>query len=72
MNARYKQSVEAQVLEQLQIAHAVILNAVALMTSEQKRVWAKKNVEAGIHPEDGLTGFNARAVVLKRAVGEPS
>jgi hypothetical protein len=68
MNARYKQSLDAQVLEQLQIAHQIILNALPLMDASQKARWGKANVEAGIHPEDGLTGYNARAVVLKRAV----
>jgi hypothetical protein len=70
MNARYKQSLDAQVLEQLQIAHAVILNAVALMTSEQKARWNKANVSSGVHFEDGITGADARQKVIARATWE--
>lgn len=71
MNARQKiaQSVDMQVLEQLQLAHQIILNALAVMTLEQKMRWAKANAEAGMNTEDGITGYHARQKVIARATG---
>jgi hypothetical protein len=70
MNASTKPDVHAQVLEQLTLAHAVILNALALMTSEQKTRWNKANVSSGVHCEDGITGADARQKVIARATWE--
>lgn len=72
MNARHKASLNDQVLEQLQLAHEIILHALTLMTADQKREWAKKNADAGMDVEDGITGFHARKSVLDRATGGAS
>lgn len=72
MNARHKASIDAQVLEQLQLAHQIILHALAIMTADQKREWAKKNADAGMDTEDGITGFHARKAVIERATGNAS
>jgi hypothetical protein len=69
MTARTKPTVDAQVLEQLQLAHQIIQNALQVMTSDQKRMWALKNAAAGMDTEDGITGFHARKAVIERATG---
>lgn len=68
MNARRNRDLNEQLLEQLQIADKVILNALAEMTSDQKQRWNRANVRAGIHFEDGLVGMSARQDVIKQAL----
>lgn len=72
MNIRHRHDVNAAVLEQLQLAHQIILHALAIMTADQKREWAKKNADAGMDTEDGITGFHARKAVIERATGGAS
>lgn len=72
MNARHRPDVNAAVLEQLQLAHQIILNALAVMTSEQKARWGRANVAAGMDTEDGITGYHARQKVIERATGSTS
>jgi hypothetical protein len=68
MTTRTKPATSAEVLEQLRLADAVIMNALPLMNASQKVAWNRANVASGIHPEDGVTGYNARASVLARAM----
>lgn len=67
MNARRNRDLNEQLLDQLQVADRVILNALALMTADQKLQWNRANVRAGIHFEDGLVGMSARQDVIKQA-----
>lgn len=67
MNARHQADVNERVLEQLQLAHQIILNALAVMTAEQKRLWSQANTKAGMHPEDGIAGSEARLKAIAKA-----
>lgn len=61
-------TVNADLLGELEVAHQIILNALALMTSEQKAEWGKKNAADGVDGE-GITRFHERATVIAVAKG---
>jgi hypothetical protein len=56
-------------LMELRAAHTIIRNALALMTSEQKREWAAMNSFDGVDGE-GTTRANERATAIAGALGE--
>lgn len=53
-------------LAELQHAHQIILNAVAVMTPEQLSAWAQENERDGCDG-DGATRYHERAEVIARA-----
>lgn len=56
-------------LAELELAHQVIRNALAVMTIGQKLELGKRNAAAGCDGE-GITRANEREAVIKRARGE--
>jgi len=57
-----------ELLSELQKAHQIILNALALMTFEQKGEWARANSRDGCIG-DGTTRYHERAEAIAKAVG---
>lgn len=55
-----------ELLSELQAAHQIIRNALAIMTVEQKSTWAKKNAADGVDGE-GATRANERAAAIAKA-----
>ena len=55
-----------ELLTELRAAHQIILNALALMTPEQKAVWAQANDRDGVIGE-GTTRFHERAAAIAKA-----
>lgn len=53
-------------LTELQMAHRIILNALAVMTPEQRREWAEYNARDHVDGE-GTTRYHERAAVIARA-----
>ena len=53
-------------LRELQYAHAIILGALAIMTTAQKADWAAMNSRKGI-PGEGTTRYHERAVAIFNA-----
>lgn len=58
-------------LAELQHAHQIILNAVAIMTPEQLSAWAQANELDGCDG-DGATRYHERAEVIAKATGGQS
>lgn len=58
-----------ELLSELQKAHQIILNALAVMTTEQKIRWAEMNGNNGVDGE-GTTRYHERAAVIAKATGE--
>lgn len=58
-------------LAELQKAHLIILNALALMTAEQKGNWARANDRDGVIGE-GTTRFHERRAAIAKATGSAS
>ncbi len=58
----------AELLRELQYAHQIILNALNLMTLDQKFEWGIANTRDGIDA-DGITRFHERAAVIAKADG---
>lgn len=56
----------ADLLRELQAAHQIILNALAVMTAEQKEEWGRLNDRDGVEGE-GVTRYSERVAVLTRA-----
>ncbi|WJJ93415.1 hypothetical protein [Neopusillimonas aromaticivorans] len=60
-----------ELLVELQHAHKIIRNALAVMTPNQKRIWAEMNADDGCDGE-GITRANEReAVIAKMQRGQP-
>jgi len=55
-----------ELLAELQKAHQIILNALALMTTEQKSEWARSNSRDGVIG-DGTTRYHERAEAITNA-----
>lgn len=55
-------------LRELTLAHSFILNALAIMTPEQKSEWAARNILSG-NDSDGVTRFHEREAVITKATG---
>lgn len=64
MSMEHKQIPEA--LLELQHAHRIIRNALAIMTPNQKRIWAEMNADDGCDGE-GITRANEREAVIAKA-----
>lgn len=58
-----------ELCNELNRAHIIIRNALALMTSEQKVKWGDLNSRCGVDGE-GITRANERDALLARAGGE--
>lgn len=65
------ESSRAAVLRELQLAHEIIRNALALMTAAQRTDWALLNAASG-NDSEGTTRFHERAAVIARATGVQS
>jgi hypothetical protein len=63
------ESLRAQLQRELQLAHEIIRNALALMTPAQRTDWALMNAASG-NDSEGTTRFHERAAVIARATGE--
>ena len=63
------ESLRAQLQRELQLAHQIIRNALALMTPAQRTDWALMNAASG-NDSEGTTRFHERAAVIARATGE--
>jgi hypothetical protein len=59
MSAKHTPGPCAALLRELELAHAIIQNALILMTPEQKRAWAEANDSANLI-EDGTTRYHER------------
>lgn len=55
-----------ELLRELQAAHQIIINALAVMTDEQKMKWGELNDRDGVEGE-GVTRYGERAAVLAKA-----
>lgn len=55
-----------ELLEELTASHAIIINALQVMTTEQKAEWGRLNAEAGVDG-DGITRYHERAAAITRA-----
>ena len=60
-----------ELLAELQHAHKIIRNALAVMTLDQKMIWSEMNARDGCDGE-GVTRANEREAVIARATGECS
>lgn len=58
----------SQLLSELQAAHRIIRNALAVMTNEQKAEWGRLNAQHGVDGE-GITRANERENVIALAGG---
>lgn len=54
------------VLRELQYAHAIILSALAIMTTAQKSDWAAMNSRKGV-PGEGTTRYHERSLAILNA-----
>ena len=57
-----------ELLAELQAAHQIIRNALAVMTTEQKAEWGRLNERDGVDGE-GITRANEREAVIAKAGG---
>jgi hypothetical protein len=55
----------ADLLQEAEKAHAIILNALTVMTPEQQKRWAELNGQVGVTGE-GATRYHERAAVIER------
>ncbi|MGO4151383.1 hypothetical protein [Cupriavidus sp. YAF13] len=62
------ENLQRELLRELQLAHWFILNALAIMTPEQKSEWASRNILSG-NDSDGITRFHEREAVIAKAIG---
>ncbi|WP_458763625.1 hypothetical protein [Cupriavidus basilensis] len=53
-------------LRELEMAHQIILNGLALMTPEQKNAWAEMNAASG-SDSAGTTRYHERLAAIERA-----
>lgn len=60
-----------KLLDELDAAHKIILNALTLMTDSQKSEWARTNDLQGLI-ESGTTRYHERAAALAAATGGAS
>lgn len=58
----------SDLLRELQAAHQIIRNALAVMTVEQKAEWGRLNERDGVDGE-GITRANEREAVIAKAGG---
>lgn len=56
----------ADLLHELEAAHTIIRNALAVMTPRQKQDWGGRNYRDGVDGE-GITRANEREAVIARA-----
>lgn len=56
-------------LDELEKAHRIIRNALAVMNAEQKLQWGELNEAAGVAGE-GVTRANEREAVINKALGK--
>lgn len=62
------QPASPELLRELQAAHQIIRNALAVMTVEQKEEWGRLNERDGVDGE-GVTRANEREAVIAKAGG---
>lgn len=67
MNAPAYTNTTAQLTE-LEAAHRIIRNALAIMTTAQKAQWGRLNARDGVNGE-GVTRANEREAVIAQAKG---
>lgn len=60
-----------ELLTELEIANKIIINALNIMTNEQKDQWALKNANDGLLQGSGVTRNHERELVLRKATGKP-
>jgi len=58
-----------ELLTELQAAHQIIRNALAVMSTKQKLEWGRRNARDGVEGE-GVTRANEREAVIARATGQ--
>lgn len=58
--------ISKELLHELELAHAILRNALALMSAAQKNAWARKNDIDGLI-EHGTTRANERSAVIDTA-----
>ena len=64
-------SAAPELLVELQKAHQIIRNALAVMTTTQKLEWGQRNAADGVDG-DGITRAHEREAVIARATGAQS
>ncbi len=69
MRQAARENLQRELLRELQLAHRIILNALAVMTPEQKSEWATRNVLSG-NDSEGTTRFHEREAVITKAIGD--
>jgi hypothetical protein len=68
MRQAARENLQRELLRELQLAHRIILNVLAIMTPEQKSEWAARNILSS-NDSDGTTRFHEREAVIARAIG---
>ncbi|MDW3682971.1 hypothetical protein RA280_14680 [Cupriavidus sp. CV2] len=68
MRQAARENLRRELLHELELAHRIILNALAVMTPEQKSEWAARNILTG-NDSDGITRFHEREAVIAKAIG---
>ncbi|WP_354684790.1 hypothetical protein [Cupriavidus necator] len=63
-----RENLQRQLLSELQLAHRIIQNALAIMTPEQKSEWASRNILSG-NDSEGTTRAHEREAVIAKALG---
>jgi hypothetical protein len=63
-------SAAPELYRELWAAHQIILNALNIMTSEQKSQWSEMNERDGLKDDMAVTREEARRKVLAKAIGE--
>ncbi|WP_454752104.1 hypothetical protein [Cupriavidus necator] len=63
-----RENLQRQLLSELQLAHRIIQNALAIMTPEQKSEWAARNILSG-NDSEGTTRAHERETVIAKALG---
>ncbi|QRQ86286.1 hypothetical protein [Cupriavidus oxalaticus] len=67
MRQALRQNLQRELLHELQLAHRMIFNALAVMTPEQKSEWAARNILSG-NDSEGTTRAHEREAVIARAM----
>jgi len=68
MRQAARENLQRELLHELQLAHRIILNALAVMTPEQKSEWAARNILSG-NDSEGTTRAHEREAVIAKALG---
>ncbi|WP_042886330.1 hypothetical protein [Cupriavidus necator] len=68
MRQAMRENLQRELLRELQLAHRIIVNALAVMTPAQKSEWAARNILSG-NDSEGTTRAHERAAVIAKAIG---